>query len=124
MRCIEFLHDLVAEEPQDDGLYQMYYRMSVWLVENGLLECLSDTLTKLDEEKSIEEYEVALQILKMLETLLELWEQSVELLVSDTKIMDYLANRILPNFIVSHKTIDDNKFVGSDVLAYIISNSI
>ena len=72
----------------------------------------------------MEEYEVALQILKMLQTLLEQWEQSVELLVSDTKIMDYLANRILPNFIVSHKTIDDNKFVGSDVLAYIISNSL
>jgi hypothetical protein len=29
----------------------------------------------------------------------------------------------MPNFVVSHKVIDDNKYVGSDVLAYILSNS-
>lgn len=29
----------------------------------------------------------------------------------------------MPNYVVKHKVIDDNKYVGSDVLAFILSNS-
>lgn len=72
----------------------------------------------------MEEYEVALQILKIIETLLELWDNAVEFLVNDTKIVDYLANRIMPNYLVKHKVIDDNKFVSSDVLVLILSHSL
>jgi hypothetical protein len=55
--------------------------------------------------------------------LTELWDQAVETLAVDTKISEYLANRIMPNYIVKHKIIDDNKFVSSDILALILSNS-
>lgn len=70
MQCIEFLHDLIAEEPADDKIFEVYYRMCVWLVENGLFESLVATLEKLNEEDSVEEYEVALQVLKLIEALL------------------------------------------------------
>ena len=30
--CIQFLHDMVSEEPEKDNIFQMYYRMCVWLV--------------------------------------------------------------------------------------------
>ena len=49
----------------------------MWLVENGLFENLVETLNKMNEEESVEEYEVALQILKIIETLTELNEGSV-----------------------------------------------
>ena len=55
---------------------------------------------------------------------MELWEGSVESLATDTKILEYLANRILPNYQVAHKVIDDNKFVSSDVLALLLSHSV
>ena len=29
----------------------------------------------------------------------------------------------MPNYLVKHKVIDDNKFVGSDILAFLLSNS-
>jgi len=29
----------------------------------------------------------------------------------------------MPNYLVNHKVIDDNKFVGSDLLALLLSNS-
>ena len=45
-------------------------------------------------------------------------------MVNDTKIVDYLANRIMPNYLVNHKVIDDNKFVSSDVLVLILSHSL
>lgn len=77
----------------------------------------------MNEEESVEEYEVSLQILKIIETLTEQIDSSVEALVTETKILEYLANRIMPNYVVKHKVIDDNKYVGSDVLAYILSNS-
>lgn len=48
--------------------------MCVWLIENGVLEGLAGTLERLDEEGSVEEYEVALQVLKLIEALVELWE--------------------------------------------------
>jgi hypothetical protein len=51
--------------------------MCVWLVENGLFDSLVATLEKLNEEGSVEEYEVALQVLKLIEALLELWEEAV-----------------------------------------------
>jgi len=76
------------------------------------------------EEESAEEYEISLKILKIIETLTELWDSSVETLVKDTKILDYLANRVMPNYVVKHKVIDDNKFVGSDILAFILANSL
>jgi hypothetical protein len=81
MQCIQILHDLLAEEPTEDAVYEVYYRMCVWLVENGLMESLVATLEKLDEEGSVEEYEVALQVLKVIEALLELWDGAVEALV-------------------------------------------
>jgi hypothetical protein len=66
---------------------------------------------------------VALQILKVIETVTELNEGSVEGLVGETKIMEYLSNRIMPNYLVTHKVIDDNKYVGSDLLAFLLANS-
>jgi hypothetical protein len=101
----------------------MYYRMCVWLVENGLYECLVETLGKMNEEESVEEYEISLKILKILEALTEQMDSSVEALVGDTKILEYLCNRIMPNYLVRHKVIDDNKFAGSDLLAFLLSNS-
>lgn len=44
-------------------------------------------------------------------------------MVNETKIIDYLANRILPNFVPKHKIIDDNKYVSSDILIILLSNS-
>ena len=29
----------------------------------------------------------------------------------------------MPNYVVKHKVIDDNKYVGSDLLAFLLSNS-
>jgi hypothetical protein len=51
--------------------------MCIWLIENSLFDSLVQTLSKMDEENSVEEYEVALQILKIIETLLELWDNAV-----------------------------------------------
>lgn len=45
--------------------------MCVWLVENGLYESLVETLSKMNEEESVEEYEVSLKILKIIEVLSE-----------------------------------------------------
>ena len=55
--------------------------MCIWLVENGLFESLIETISKMKEEESVEEYEIALKILKIIETMIELWEQSVDILV-------------------------------------------
>lgn len=97
--------------------------MCAWLVESGIFECLVETLGKMDEEDSVEEYEIALKILKIIETLTEQRDTTVDALVADTKILEYLSNRVMPNFVVSHKVLDDNKYVGSDLLAFILSNS-
>lgn len=43
-------------------------------------------------------------------------ESSYQTLVRDTKIIPFIANRILPNFTISHRIIDDNKFIASDLL--------
>ena len=102
----------------------MYYRMCVWLVENGLYDSLVETLNKMNEEESVEEYEVSLKILKIVESLTEQVESSVEPLIADTKILEYLANRIMPNYLVRHKIIDDNKYVGSDILVFLLSHSL
>lgn len=45
--CISFLHELVSEEPEKDTTFEVYYRMCVWLVDNGLYESLVATLSKL-----------------------------------------------------------------------------
>ena len=115
---------MVSEEPTNDQVYEVFYRMCIWLIENGLFDSLTDTLLKMQEEESVEEYEIALKILKIVETLVELWEASVDTLVGETKLLEYLANRIMPNFKIKHKVIDDNKFVSSDLLAVILSHSL
>lgn len=66
---------------------------------------------------------MSLKILKILEALTEQVDTSIELLVTDTKVIDYLANRIMPNYVVKHKVIDDNKYVGSDLLVSLLTNS-
>lgn len=51
--------------------------MCAWLVENGLYDSLVETLNKMNEEESVEEYEVSLKILKILQTLTEQLESSL-----------------------------------------------
>lgn len=46
-----------------------------------------------------------------------------DLIAEDRQLFEYLANRMMPNFLVRHKTIDDNKYVSSDVLVALLSNS-
>jgi hypothetical protein len=38
-------------------------------------------------------------------------------------MLEYLSNRIMPNYRVSHKIIDDNKYVSSDLLVHLLSHS-
>jgi hypothetical protein len=96
----------------------------VWVVENGLFNSLVATLEMLNEEGSVEEYEVALQVLKLVKALLELWEEAAEPLVGETNILDYLANCIMPNYQVSHKVMEYNKLVSSAALAILLSHSL
>ena len=93
------------------------------MIQNGLFESLIQILFKLKQEQSVEQYQIGLKILKMIQALMELWQNSIENLHEDTKILDYLANRIMPNYIVKHKVMDDNKFVSSDILVTLLSNS-
>ncbi len=60
------MHELISEEPDKDEIFEVYYRMCAWLVENGLYDSLVETLNKMNEEESVEEYEVSLKILKIL----------------------------------------------------------
>jgi hypothetical protein len=48
--------------------------------------------------------------------LLELSDSVYPTLIKETKIIAFLANRIMPNFKVSHRVIDDNKYIVSDLL--------
>ncbi len=45
------------------------------------------------------------------------------ILAEDKQLFAYLSNRILPNFVIRHKTIDDNKYASSDILVQLLSNS-
>ena len=46
------------------------------MCENGGLEGIVGVLKKLDEAGNIEEYEVATKIMKIIEHLLELWDET------------------------------------------------
>lgn len=39
-----------------------------------------------------------------------------EVLVRNTDIVKYITNRIMPNFVIKYRVIDDNKFLCSDIL--------
>lgn len=58
-----------------------------------------------------------------MEILANLHDSTYDVLGEDKRICEYLANRILPNFIVNHKTIDDNKYVASDILIMLLTHS-
>lgn len=73
----------------------------------------------MDEEK-LEEYEACRKILKILEYLLDLSDKVYPILVRDTAIIGFFANRIMPNFKISHRVIDDNKFIISDLLLILL----
>lgn len=46
-----------------------------------------------------------------------------DVVVDCSKIMKYLADRILPNFIVEYRKIDDNKFISSEILLELVQFS-
>lgn len=46
-----------------------------------------------------------------------------EVMVDCSKIMKYLSDRILPNFIVEYRKIDDNKFVSAEILVELLQFS-
>ena len=50
-------------------------------------------------------------------------DSTYDILAEDKQLFEYLANRIMPNFVIRHKIIDDNKYVSSDVLVALLSNS-
>jgi hypothetical protein len=54
---------------------------------------------------------------------MNLYDKVYDLLGEDKQLIEYLANRIMPNFRIRHKIIDDNKYVSSDVLVALLSNS-
>ena len=41
-------------------------------------------------------------------------------MIRDTPIISFFANRIMPNFTVSHRVIDDNKYIVSDILVALL----
>ena len=52
--------------------------------------------------------------------MIELSNEVYQILIRDTPIISFFANRILPNFTVSHRVIDDNKYIVSDVLVTLL----
>lgn len=76
-------------------------------------------ISTVDEEK-LEEYEACRKMLKILEYLLDLSDKVYPILVRDTAIVAFFANRIMPNFKISHRVIDDNKFIVSDLLLILL----
>lgn len=51
---------------------------------------------------------------------MEITDKVYPILLKETKLVSFLANRILPNFTVPHKTMDDNKFIASDLLIILL----
>lgn len=41
----------------------------------------------------------------------------------EAKLIAYLLNRILPNFTITHKAIDDNKTISSEILSIILTTA-
>ena len=71
----------------------------------------------------MEEYEAGLKCIKLVEIFMNVTDNVYEILADDKQLFEYLANRIMPNFIVRHKIIDDNKYASSDILVSLLSNS-
>ena len=71
----------------------------------------------------MEEYEVGLKCLKLIEIFMNITDDVYGIIAEDKQLFEYLANRIMPNFVVKHKIIDDNKYASSDILVAILSNS-
>lgn len=71
----------------------------------------------------MEEYEAGLKCLKLVEILMNVTDDVYVILGDDRQLFEYLANRIMPNFVVKHKIIDDNKYASSDILVGLLSNS-
>lgn len=46
-----------------------------------------------------------------------------DLLVDETDIMRYLADRVMPNYRVDWRPIDDNKYISSEILVELLQNS-
>jgi hypothetical protein len=61
--------------------------------------------------------------LKLVEIFMNVTDKVYDILDEDKQLFEYLANRIMPNFIVKHKIIDDNKYASSDILISLLSNS-
>lgn len=94
------------------------------LVESSTAEAIVNILTRrLNEENDMDEYEAGLKCIKLVETFMNVTDQVYEILGEDKQLMEYLANRIMPNFQVRHKLIDDNKYASSDILINLLSNS-
>ncbi len=48
LSVVEILYELLEEEPQDDRLFEIYYRWIVWMVDNSCVEAVVGLLTKID----------------------------------------------------------------------------
>ena len=106
-----------------EKLYEVYFRLCVWLFEKNLLTSLSRLVGEsgkaiLDENK-LEEYDTVMKIVKIYQSIFEVHAHFAEELLTvhqDAKILYYLCDRIMPNFVIEDRVVDDIKFHASDLL--------
>ena len=64
----------------------MYFRINVWMIENGLLQNLITIWSKLNEE-NLEEYGFCNKIFKIVEILLDMTDISAPILIKETNVI-------------------------------------
>ena len=120
--AVEVIYEFLMMEIEDEAAAEQHLKYWRQVSNEEFLGKLLGLLKRLNEEV-VAEYESLFKVLRVVEELLTLFPNLSNLVVDCSEIMRYLSNRILPNFVVEFKTIDDTKFVATEVLVELLQFS-
>ncbi len=79
-------------------------------------------LHRLDENKQ-DHFNTVFKILKIIESYCEMFPELIQSLCDNTKILNWLIQKLSPKHRLSDKVIDDNKVFASEILSILLQNN-
>lgn len=71
----------------------------------------------------MDQYETVYRTLRIVESLLDSSSQLADIIADETDLLRYLADRIMPNYVVEWRPIDDNKYISAEILVEMLQSS-
>jgi hypothetical protein len=109
--AVEVLCDFITMEIEDDEIYERHLRFCVDVAQDRqFFKLLLKNIGRLDEN-DVDQYEIVYRTLRIVEQLLSYSEALADLIVDQSDIIRYLADRVMPNYVIDWRPIDDNKYI-------------